>query len=263
MTDIRDRILARRQALRMSQKLLAGAAQVSRSTVQRAERGLPISDENMRSLCAVLDITLGLECVQTAPSPPSEQAEPPTVVASVPQPLAECPATAPSTNSSPSDVDALPLPDHDEPLARWDDPGASPDDDGVRARIPPPAFSSLRKWIPLSAPFVVGIAIFGFAWSIRTGVIGEAPSHWQRQMDRIERLADIPEFPVTSMDALRTCGMAHSVKDCFATEEASLVEGPTLWRSAPHVVRRDCLKSTQGHMQPITNITACLARERT
>ena len=51
-------LLARRRVLRMTQDHLAGAALVSRSTVQRAERGLSISDENLRSLLAVLALSV-------------------------------------------------------------------------------------------------------------------------------------------------------------------------------------------------------------
>lgn len=45
-----------RRRLRMTQGQLAAAAGVSERTVRRAERGLPLSDEVARSLCAVLGL---------------------------------------------------------------------------------------------------------------------------------------------------------------------------------------------------------------
>lgn len=71
MTTGKD-IAARRQALDMTQDLLAGASGVSRSTVQRAERGLPISAESMRSIRSVL----GLAPTPSPPFPPSLPCEP-------------------------------------------------------------------------------------------------------------------------------------------------------------------------------------------
>ena len=48
-----------RKRLRMTQGVLAGAAGVSRSTVQRLEAGLPIAHENVRAICAVLSLDVG------------------------------------------------------------------------------------------------------------------------------------------------------------------------------------------------------------
>ena len=59
--DIADK----RRRLDMTQDHLAGAACVSRSTVQRAERGLPISAESLRAIRAVL----GLDADRPATSP--------------------------------------------------------------------------------------------------------------------------------------------------------------------------------------------------
>lgn len=79
-TETHSLISKRRRQLRMSQSILAGAALVSRSTVQRAERGLPISDESLRSLRAVLGITedtVGAAEVADAPVEPCEVVPPP------------------------------------------------------------------------------------------------------------------------------------------------------------------------------------------
>jgi transcriptional regulator with XRE-family HTH domain len=54
--EIASALTAERKRNCMSQGHLAEAAGVSRSTVQRAERGMPISAENARSICAVLNI---------------------------------------------------------------------------------------------------------------------------------------------------------------------------------------------------------------
>ncbi len=49
-----------RRHLRMTQAHLAAAAGVSERTVRRAERGLPLTDEVARSLCAVLGVDVSL-----------------------------------------------------------------------------------------------------------------------------------------------------------------------------------------------------------
>lgn len=62
---------AGRARARMSQRHLAQAAGVSDRTVRRAEAGLPISDEVIRSLCAVLGIEArGLGAPASAPPEP-------------------------------------------------------------------------------------------------------------------------------------------------------------------------------------------------
>jgi transcriptional regulator with XRE-family HTH domain len=69
-------IMGRRKALDMTQSHLAQAACVSRSTVQRAERGLSVSAESIRSIRAVLGLVPGnpvpatVQPVMQPPSPP-------------------------------------------------------------------------------------------------------------------------------------------------------------------------------------------------
>jgi len=56
--DAAAMLVTARTQLAMSQQHLAMAAGVSRSTVQRAERGVGISAENARSICAVLNLDM-------------------------------------------------------------------------------------------------------------------------------------------------------------------------------------------------------------
>ena len=67
-TDVAAAVLAARKNLCMSQEHLASAAGVSRSTVQRVERGLPVSAESTRSIRAVLELV--------PPAPPSPVRDP-------------------------------------------------------------------------------------------------------------------------------------------------------------------------------------------
>jgi transcriptional regulator with XRE-family HTH domain len=65
MDDIATAIRRQREAQRMTQEHLADAAGVSARTVQRAERGDPLSAEAARALCAVL----GLDAAALPPRP--------------------------------------------------------------------------------------------------------------------------------------------------------------------------------------------------
>ncbi len=58
MDNFGIRVAEARRALHMTQAHLAGAAEVSLSTVQRAERGVPVSAESVRALCATLSLDL-------------------------------------------------------------------------------------------------------------------------------------------------------------------------------------------------------------
>ena len=73
MTGFGISLAEARRARHMTQAHLAGAADVSLSTVQRAERGVPVSAESVRALCA----TLGLDL------PAPLEADPPVVDAPV------------------------------------------------------------------------------------------------------------------------------------------------------------------------------------
>lgn len=80
--------VARRKALRMTQAHLATAASVSRSTIRRAERGLPVSYENVRSMCAVLGLDIAAAAVagdrgSHAPAPGLSEAVPVEVATSL------------------------------------------------------------------------------------------------------------------------------------------------------------------------------------
>lgn len=71
---------AARAKLKMTQSILAGASGLSERTVMRAEKGRPVSAENLRSLCAVLGLDAAdLVRTEASAAPPAQEAlQPPS-----------------------------------------------------------------------------------------------------------------------------------------------------------------------------------------
>ena len=107
-------------------------------------------------------------------------------------------------------------------------------------------------------PFVLGIALFGFAALVKADFGRRAAEEAMAAEGRVAAIVAADAYPVTVAASDGSCAVAVSVRSCLADEASARAAGQVAWKNATPDARRTCEPSLRVREARASALLDCL-----